>query len=235
MIEASTFDSEIFGIPIGRARLYKADDLDHVIEAGRQARLAVVFARADAAGPIMPQLAARGVTPLETLVTSTWQPQQRAASVSIREAVVEHHDVLDDDEADQIAAITAEAITTSHFHADQRLSRKHTRMLYAAWAKNDVTGRAQRTLVVREQSAIAGYMTVLVRGELAIIDLIAVAPRHHGKGLGSALLASFLDWVGASGVNAKVGTQSDNRALALYRRFGFVPTTTEVTYHLWLT
>ncbi len=234
MIEPSAFDSEIYGIPVGRARLETEADLDRVMAAAEQARVAVVFARADASAALVPLLARRGVRPLETLVTSMWQPHDLADRTLARAPAVEHHDILANDEADQVATISADAITISHFHADERLARDRTRSLYATWAKNDVTGRAQRTLVVRDGRAIAGFMTVLVRGDLAIIDLVAVAPRHHGKGLGSAMLVSFLDWVRTQGLGARVGTQSENRALALYRRFGFVPTTSDLTYHLWL-
>lgn len=235
MIETSVFDSEIYGIPVGRARLETAADLDRVLDAGRRARLAVVFARADASGSVVPQLAAHGLTPLETLVTSTWQPREHVGSLPGPACAVEHHDALDNEDADQVAAITADAITISHFHADERLPRDRTRMLYATWARNDARGRAQRTLAVREHGAIVGFMTVLVHSGLAVIDLVAVARHHHGKGFGSALLASFLDWVRAAGLGARVGTQSENRALALYQRFGFVPTARDVTYHLWLT
>ncbi|HEX8110750.1 MAG TPA: GNAT family N-acetyltransferase, partial [Kofleriaceae bacterium] len=76
----------------------------------------------------------------------------------------------------------------------------------------------------------------------AMIDLVAVAAAWRGRGAGARLLAGCIDWLGdwigdRPGDHAHVatvGTQADNPALRLYRRCGFVPTATHVTYHLWL-
>jgi GNAT superfamily N-acetyltransferase len=123
---------------------------------------------------------------------------------------------------------------TSHLHADPRLPAARTRELYAAWARNDVTGRAQRTIVARSERAVIGYLTVLVTPGTAVIDLVAVTASRQGLGVGSALLASFIEWIGGREIAATVGTQADNPARRLYARCGFVPTARHFTYHLWL-
>ena len=68
-----------------------------------------------------------------------------------------------------------------------------------------------------------------------MIDLVAVAAAWHGKGVGSAMIASVISWIGDRDVVATVGTQAENPALSLYTRHGFVPSHEHVTYHLWLT
>jgi len=137
-----------------------------------------------------------------------------------------------------VAAIAGEAIRTSHLHADPRLPAERTRALYAAWATNDVTGRAQRTIVARAGRALVGYLAVVTAPvsapRTAMIDLVAVAATWRGRGAGASLLAGFIDWIGDRAITATVGTQADNPALRLYARCGFVPTATHVTYHLWL-
>ena len=134
--------------------------------------------------------------------------------------------------------ITGEAIRTSHLHADPRLPAERTRALYAAWATNDVTGRAQQTIVARAGRSLIGYLTVVATPATApttaMIDLVAVAAAWRGRGAGAALVAGFVDWLGDRPITATVGTQADNPALRLYARCGFVPTATHVTYHLWL-
>lgn len=232
IVASNPFDTEIFGVRVGRAELSSPADVDPLLSAALAVPLDVVFARALADSPVVSALERRGHTPLETLVTSTWRPG--ATLTSTRSAVIEHHPRVDETDAAAIAAITVEAISISHFHADPRLPLERTHRLYAAWARNDATGRAQRTIVAREGGAIVGYITVLVRDDTAVIDLIAVDPRRQGRGIGGALLASFLEWAQADGLGARVGTQSNNPALDLYQRFGFVPTERQVTYHLWL-
>lgn len=53
---------------------------------------------------------------------------------------------------------------------------------------------------------------------------MAVAAKHHGKGIGSALLAAALDiadnWLGLTRIELTVFTDNEP-AIALYRKFGF--------------
>jgi GNAT superfamily N-acetyltransferase len=235
-VEASAFDSQHYGFPIGKliaARGDGAGELAEAIEAARRDQLAVVFLRLAAGDPLCAVLDRDGHVPVDHLVTSTLgtaRPPLAAPAIAI-----EHHDRLDD-AADiaEVAAITRASMQRSHLHDDPRLDLEATRRAYAAWARNDVTGRAQRTLLARSDTALIGYLTVVGGPGTAMIDLVAVTPSWHGRGVGSALLAGFIDWIGDRDVVATVGTQADNPALRLYARAGFVPTAHHLTYHLWL-
>lgn len=228
-LEPSAFDSQHYDLRIGRLHREAADDARSVAsarEAARKEGFDVLFLRLDAGDDLCADLGA----PIDTLVTSTLGRERHAVANS--SATIEHHDRLVGPDVAVIESIT-DTITTSHLHADPRLPLDRTRRLYAAWARNDVTGRAQRVIVARIAGQIAGYLSILVR-EAAIIDLVAVSPAHQGIGIGSAMLASFVDWVDAQGFAATVGTQATNPALRLYARHGFAPTHTDLTYHLWL-
>jgi GNAT superfamily N-acetyltransferase len=234
-VEPSPFDSAHYGLPIGRLVRDpddRADELRAALAAARSDRLAVVFVRLAAGDPLCGVLAGDGHAPVDTLVTSTLG-RDRPAIRGNPAIAIEHTDRLDDEAAlTAIAAITGETIRTSHLHADPRLPAARTRELYAAWARNDATHRAQRTLLARAGRELIGYLTVLASPGAAAIDLVAVTARWHGRGVGSALIAGFIDWAGDR--VATVGTQADNPALRLYARCGFVPTATHLTYHLWL-
>ncbi|HEX3760845.1 MAG TPA: GNAT family N-acetyltransferase [Kofleriaceae bacterium] len=244
-VEASPFDAQHYGLPIGRLVREPADgpgELDAAIDAARRERFAVVFLRLAGDDPLRGALDAGGHVPVDTLVTSTLGPRP-PASPRHAELLIEAHDRLRDDaDVAAVAAITGEAIRTSHLHADPRLPIERTRALYAAWATNDVTGRAQQTIVARAGGALIGYLTVVASPaaapRTAMIDLVAVAAAWRGQGAGAALVGGFADWIDARGsdrpITATVGTQADNPALRLYQRCGFVPTATHVTYHLWL-
>jgi GNAT superfamily N-acetyltransferase len=252
---ASPFDSAHYGLAIGRLVRDDGDgpgELAAAIAAARRERYAVVFVRLAGDDPLRGALGIAGYAPVDTLVTSTLaarpgiprrrEPAPEVVPEVVPEIEIEHHDRLDDpSDVAAVAAITGEAIRTSHLHADPRLPAEPTRALYAAWATNDVTGRAQHTFVARAGHALIGYLTVVATPATApttaMIDLVAVAAAWRGRGAGAALIAAFVDWLGGLGdraITATVGTQADNPALRLYARCGFVPTATHVTYHLWL-
>jgi GNAT superfamily N-acetyltransferase len=232
LLQASAFDTEHYGLAIASlARTTDADDLDAAIAAGRAAGYAVLFVRLPDSDPWCSLLAARGHQPVDTLVTSKLVG---SPAIAHPEIAVEHHATVAGADADAVVAITTATIQTSHLHADSRLPIDKTRALYATWIRNDLAGRAALTLLARDAGTVIGYCAVVVRGETAVIDLIAVHPAWHGRGVGSALIASFTRWVAEHGYAATVGTQASNAALRLYRRCGFVPISTQLTYHLWL-
>ncbi|HEX2686610.1 MAG TPA: GNAT family N-acetyltransferase [Kofleriaceae bacterium] len=245
---ACPFDSEHYGLAIGRLVREAGDgpaELAAAITAARRERYAVVFVRLAGDDPLRGALAAAGHAPVDTLVTSMLAARSalprspEPAPELAPELTIEHHDRLADPaDVAAVAAISGEAIRTSHLHADPRLPAERTRALYAAWATNDVTGRAQRTIVARAGRELIGYLAVVATPGTAMIDLVAVAAAWRGRGAGASLLAGFIDWLGDRAGDpslvATVGTQADNPALRLYARCGFVPTATHVTYHLWL-
>lgn len=244
---ASPFDSEHYGLAIGRLVRDDGDgpgELAAAIAAARRERFAVVFVRLAGDDPLRGALEADGHAPVDTLVTSTLAARPASARPEpcperCPELSIERHDRLDDPfDVASVAATTGESIRTSHLHADPRLPAERTRALYAAWATNDVTGRAQQTIVARAGRLLIGYLTVVAAPAAAPttarIDLVAVAAAWRGRGAGAMLIAGFVDWLDDRKITATVGTQADNPALRLYARCGFVPTATHVTYHLWL-
>jgi len=232
-LTASAFDSSHYGMRIAWLARDGDDDLADALAVARHDGYAVVFVRLPEGDAWCSALTARGQRPVDTLVTSTLLFD---AAILHPEVAIEQRATVDD-RADvaAVVAITNATLHTSHLHADPRLPRAATEALYAAWVSNDLAGRAVRTLLARDANGvISGFLTVVVRDRTAVIDLIAVHPDHHGRGIGSALIAAFVAWVRAEGLAATVGTQVDNPALRLYRRCGFVPTSTQLTYHLWL-
>lgn len=235
VIQPSPFDSAQYALPVGRIELSQASELESALAQARALGLAVAFLRVDEQETHLIQaLTARGLSPLEVLVTSTLAPDAPVPRVRT-DVTVEHHDALGQGaDLDAVLQLTRDNTWISHLHADPRLPPDGARRLFEAWAKNDVTGRAQRTILARHEGEVVGYVTVLVRDGVARIDLIAVRTSAQGGGIGGALLGAFAEWVRAEGLTGCVGTQSTNRVLRLYERFGFVPTERHLTYHVWL-
>jgi GNAT superfamily N-acetyltransferase len=124
------------------------------------------------------------------------------------------------------------AFETDRFHADPLIPRAAADALKARWVRNDLNGRADAALVARDDGLVAGFNLLLRQHDTAVIDLIAVAAGHRGRGLGGALIAAALHHYAGRAARMRVGTQAANEAsIALYRRFDFRPVKQEVTFH----
>lgn len=77
---------------------------------------------------------------------------------------------------------------------------------------------------------VVGYAVTGRSGDQAFLQRLAVDPNHHGRGLGSTLVIDALQWATRRRAGrVLVNTQQDNRrALELYRRLGFVLTSTDL-------
>ena len=236
-VQDSQFDSRYYNLRVAHLHSEPNDgeqDLSRALHDARGQGVAVLFLRLSEPDLLRPIVERRGYSPIDVLVTSQLGRERPKFSTS-PEVTITHHDLVEaPEEVAAIEAITAATMRISHLHADPRLPVDGTRSLYAAWARNDVTGRAQRSIVARIGDEVVGYIAVLTKRDHAIIDLIAVADRFQGNGIGSSLLASFIQWVDAVGLSASIGTQAENPALKLYARCGFVPVHRQFSYHLWL-
>src|SRR5215510_4012552 len=110
-IEASPFDSEHYGLTIGRLVREDGDgpgELDAAIAAARRERFAVVFVRLAGDDPLRGALERSEYAPIDTLVTTTLGADRPAIRRSPR-LTVEHHDRLTDPaDVAVVAAIAGE-------------------------------------------------------------------------------------------------------------------------------
>jgi ribosomal-protein-alanine N-acetyltransferase len=92
-------------------------------------------------------------------------------------------------------------------------------------------GRAYR--VARQGRETVGYFGLMFVEDEAHVTTVAVAPEHQGKGIGHDLMAGAVRLCLAEGVrqlSLEVAV-SNERAQALYRRFGFVPVGVRKNYY----
>lgn len=129
--------------------------------------------------------------------------------------------------------IARKAFVHDRFHSDPLIGREKANALKARWAQNSFRGRADVCLVIPGEAATAaGFVLCMRAGEDAVIDLIAVDPDHHGKGLGKALVAGALAHYRGRADGMRVGTQDTNLpSIALYESMGFVLREKMATYH----
>jgi ribosomal protein S18 acetylase RimI-like enzyme len=122
----------------------------------------------------------------------------------------------------KVRSIAASAFTQSRFHMDPRISKTAASRIKSDWAGNFFDGGRGTHMVVSEDAGVtAGCLLLIHRGEELIIDLVAVAPKSQGMGLGRAML-NFAAQNVAGPQRFVVGTQLHNtQSLAYYTGYGF--------------
>jgi ribosomal protein S18 acetylase RimI-like enzyme len=211
------FEAEHLGAPVWR--LDDPDQAAMAIAAAREGGVGLVYHR----GPVgeASWLASIGFRHVETLVTYEGARPVGPVPSAVR--------VATPSDADVVAEIARRAFSTDRWHADPLIATGKADAFKAAWARNDVLGRADVVYLVEKDGEVAGFNAVLRKDAMAVIDLIAVAAEFRGGGLGSALIAAM---AGLTESHVRVGTQATNKAsIALYQSVGFREVSRAETWH----
>ena len=217
------FDASILGRPV-----WCLDDVaqakNAVTDAQRES-IGLMFRRGDASeGGILEPL---GFRKIETLITLgcalPGQKQRLPTGIGIAQAT----------DADAIADLAARAFRSDRWHSDPEIPDDRADAYKAAWAHNDVLGRAGVTLVTLNAAGeITGFNALLFRDDALVVDLIAVAPDHQGHGNGSHLVTAAIAYGAGRFKTLQVGTQSANTAsLRLYQKHGLQEIRRADTWH----
>lgn len=216
------FEAEILGKPVWR--LDVAEQAGEAVSAAHEAGVALMHHRGPAsAGPVLEN---HGFRKIETLVTFEGVGPDLARAVRLRDATLS--------DAETVGDIAAASFRFDRWHADPMIPSAAADSYKAQWARNDVTGRAETVLLaVSEAGAIEGFNALLYRPPAAVIDLIAVAPAHQGRGVGRRLMAGAFAAARRAGLKTlRVGTQAANEgSIRLYRAFGMEETGRAETWH----
>lgn len=140
------------------------------------------------------------------------------------------------EQVEALAAIARAAFTDSRFFNDVQLDDARCAEFYETWLRNSFGGPLADVVIVDLLAdEPAGFVTVRLDGDRASLPLVAVAPTHHGLGVGGRLLSSTLDWIAARDVQrVEVVTQLTNvAAIRLYSGAGFRLSGSAVWLHRW--
>lgn len=92
-------------------------------------------------------------------------------------------------------------------------------------------GRAYR--IAREGREMVGYIGLMFVEDEAHVTTVAVAPEHQGRGIGTQIMLGAVRIAleeGARRISLEVAVGNE-RAQALYKRFGFVPVGVRKNYY----
>jgi hypothetical protein len=121
-----------------------------------------------------------------------------------------------------VERIAALQLTMSRFHLDPRIGAQLAERVKRKWVGNFFAAqRGDRMLVVDGAAGVQGFLLVLERDALGVIDLVALEPAIRGSSATAALVESWR--TGSPGLERLlVGTQISNvRSLRAYAKLGF--------------
>lgn len=136
---------------------------------------------------------------------------EHQARVFVREARTEDENA--------VRAIASNIFSLTRFHVDPYIDINVAHKMKADWAGNYFSGKRGDLMLVAEMDGkVVGFNQILLREDMAIIDLIGVAKEAQGQGVGRALIG----YMQKTYTKILVGTQlSNNNSIALYEKMGF--------------
>ena len=229
-IRALQWDSDFFGLRIGRADLQtKADALVLCAmheELKRQYDLLYVF-DANAVG-----FEAEGTQLVDEkiLYSKPCEPRKQYAEVSFYQGASPSNDLY------RLALVSG---GYSRFKLDKRLPKGSYERLYNRWIENACPKEGtnkQILLFIDEQNVARGMITIDYQGELGHIGLVAVDIDCQHQGIGGKIMSTLDGYLFNLGVKTlEVPTQKANTdACRWYEKNGFTVQSRTQIYHWWL-
>ena len=139
------------------------------------------------------------------------------------------------DEMERVASIAYRAFESFRLRVDPQIPESRARHSRREWVRNGFKGRAEAIYVAESENRLIGF--ALLRSKAGTektgeIELIAVDPAFHGRGIGKALVAEAIRHYQGKTSEIHVGTQAKNlRAIGLYTRMGFSVVRSELSFH----
>lgn len=132
-----------------------------------------------------------------------------------------------------VGELAASVFSRSRFHNDPVVGLERANHLHCEWGKNTVRGvAAQKVFVVEVKDQLVGFVSCKVHHSIGVIDLIGVAPRATGQGLGKLLLNQAAHWFWRQKLqHIEVSTQMNSReAIRLYQGSGYTFQISHLTF-----
>lgn len=229
-IRALQWDSDFFGLRIGRADLYSKEDalslVDRHGELKQQFDLLYVF------DPNNVGLVASGARLVDEKViyNKPCEPHKQYPEISFYQAAQPNDDLY------RLAFVSG---GYSRFKLDERLPKGSYERLYARWIENACRGEGgnKHILIYQDKQGIAkGMITFDHTDELGHIGLVAVDSDAQCHGVGSKIMSTLDGYLYQQGVKIlEVPTQKSNtNACRWYEKNGFAIQSITSIYHWWL-
>lgn len=230
LIEPLPWDTEFFGIPIGRVSLDGADAerLASIDAEAREMGIACLYGSLDPtddeANRWVQRFGHRLVEVALTFERSEGPFVPRPCASTARRGTL-------DDIADLESPIRTLA-PWSRFGSDPRFGQEAAYRMHRAWIERAARGGAERALfVAADADGLIGVATA-VRSPVPRLDLAAVTKPSLGSI--DVLFAAFMDWAGGGDVQAGPCAARNLAPLRTLERWGFRVCQSRYLFHRWL-
>ena len=229
-IRALQWDSDFFGLRIGRVDLQTKADAEQLLsrhkELKQQFDLLYIF-DANAVG-----FAADGARLVDEkiLYSKPCEPRKQFSEITFYQGTTPSADLY------RLALVSG---GYSRFKLDERLPKGSYERLYNRWIENACPkeGTNKQILLFKDEHDVArGMITVDHQGELGHIGLVAVDTDVQHQGIGGKIMSTVDGYLFERGIKTlEVPTQKTNTdACRWYEKNGFAVESITPIYHWWL-
>lgn len=238
-IDLSKWDSEHFGIKIGRYSAHTLEDICSDIKQAKTDGYELLIARIPTdCLDIVNKLERHGFRVKDTLVRYRISLEdinflERNVGLKIRTAAFDDIDILK-----EIASKTFKNYM-GHFHADESLSKEKCDELYIKWAVNSITDKkiADEVLIAENDTYMLGFaaMKVVLHEESDVV-LTGTASEARHRGVYSELMKEAINRSKTKKLKyISTGTQVNNYIVQnVWMKLGAKIFDSYYTLHLWL-
>ena len=119
----------------------------------------------------------------------------------------------------------------SRFHLDPKIKKSQADSLKKSWVENFFSGkRGDYMIIALFNDKPVGFLQLIEKGNILIIDLIAVKLGYRGKNIGSSMINFAYKNIQFEKII--VGTQISNLpSIRLYQNLGFIPISSDYVFH----
>jgi len=230
LVEHLPWDSEFFGLPIGRVMLDGAteDRLRAIEDEARDAGVVCLYASLDPGEPTTAYLAQRfGYRLVEVAITFSRPPAPFTppeSSSRVRRGTP--------DDLPRLQAAIHTMAPFSRFATDPRFGADAARRMHEAWITRAARDAGERVLFVAEDDSGVTGVSTCVRSGVPRVDTTGVT--KPGTGAADALMAAFFDWAGGGATEAGPCAARNVPVLRYVERCGFRAAQTRYLFHRWL-
>lgn len=135
---------------------------------------------------------------------------------------------------EQVSGLAKEIAIKGRLAKDRQIAPQKAYEMYEVWVKNSLFHKyAEEVFFAMDGSKPIGFVSLKVKSDRVIIDLIVVDPQYQGRGIGRALLAASDCFACELGLCAiEVETEAENIAAnVLYQRNGYRVVDFKLVYH----
>jgi GNAT superfamily N-acetyltransferase len=232
-ITALPWDSEFFGVSIGKVDLNDATttDLVAIDTEARDRGFDCVYGQldpttGDSAAPLDVQAHGHRLVEVNVLMARPDVPYEGVPTASTARIGTEADLDILRDSLDRLAP-------WSRFGADPRFGRAAARRMHQAWVERAIRDDNRMLAIAEDEDGVTGLSTQvdIGPGGTPCVDLMGVV--KPGRGVSGALLGALVDWAPPGPIEAGPCAARNIAVLRFLERYDFSVAMVTYTYHWW--